>query len=152
MALSIEAADDYINLFVIDVEDWVDCDDERKTRILNVAEATLATYFKHYGIMGKQLVDLSVSGAVPITIPEHAVYVFCATLAVVYNDQNKLALQGVQQISASGVASLMFKLPHIKFPGSYKISDFIPQEAFDLIGDANGGIKLGGKRVKWMVL
>ena len=85
MTLSIEDADAYINAYVIDNEDWVEADESKKQRILNVANRTLSTEYPGY------------------TIPDEAVYDYSSTLAVVFNDTNRLQQQGVASFSVTGV-------------------------------------------------
>lgn len=123
MALSITDANTYINGNVIEAEDWLEADDAKKQRILNVAQDTLVRRFPSY------------------TIPDNAVYEFCAALAVAFNDTNKLAKQGIKSFSIDGVGSFSFKdgIPS-------DLTTLIPQKSYDLIGDANG-VKLGRRRV-----
>lgn len=141
MAITIQDADQYVNNFVIDIDDWVDSDDNRKNRLLNVANTTLQTRLKEYIKQNPAFV-----------VPDTAVYEFAATLSIVFNDQNKHILNGVTQLSASGIASFMFKQSSVKQAGEYRLEDFIPQRAFDIISEANGVTVGRGKRVKWQVL
>jgi hypothetical protein len=122
VALDIIAATAYINTNVIDTEDWVDADDDKKQRLLNVADKTLQ---KRYG---------------NFTIPDNAVYDFAAVLAVAFNDTNKLQQQGVAQFAIKGIA-FTFKNTPVK-----ELDAFIPQSTLDIIGDANG-VKLSKRRV-----
>ncbi|WP_430483171.1 hypothetical protein [Rossellomorea marisflavi] len=124
MAFSIPNADSYIEQNVIDIEDWQDADPAKKQRILNVASQTFLTKYPKY------------------VIPEDAVYEFAAVLASAYNDTNRLNNQGVASFSITGVASFNFKDTQ-----SRELVAFIPQRSLDLIGQANGGIKLGTRRV-----
>jgi hypothetical protein len=124
MAFSISNADSYIEQNVIDIEDWQDADPAKKQRILNVASQTFLTKFPKY------------------VVPEDAVYEFAAVLASAYNDTNRLNNQGVASFSITGVASFNFKDTQ-----SRELVAFIPQRSLDLIGQANGGIKLGTRRV-----
>lgn len=127
MAVNITDATTYIETNVIDVEDWTDSDDAKKQRILTVAERVLSRQYSQY------------------TIPDEAVYEYTAVLAVAFNDTNKQARNGVKSFSIAGI-SFNFE------GGSKSIERLIPQSALDLIGDANGGIKLSTRRVGWTVL
>jgi len=127
MAVSITDADAYIAEWVVGNEDWTDADEAKKTRLLNVASRTLSGRYPSY------------------TIPDAAVYETSAALAVAFNDTNKLAAQGVQSFSLSGVASFHFR------EGAKDLAQHIPQTALDLIGEANG-VKLSRRPVGWSVL
>jgi hypothetical protein len=129
MAVNIIDADSYIELNVIVIDDWIDSDDAKKQRLLNVALATLTRVYSTY------------------TIPDEAVYEFAAVLAVAFNDTNIQKQNGVKQFSVSGI-SYTFD------GGKDTVESLIPSVALDLIGKANG-VSLGssgGKRVKWTVL
>jgi hypothetical protein len=123
MALSTTDATTYISGNVIEAEDWLEADEAKKQRILNVAADTLARRFPSY------------------TIPDNAVYEFCAVLAVAFNDTNKLAKQGIKSFSIEGVGSFSFK---DGIPSDLTL--LIPQKSYDLIGEENG-VKLGRRRV-----
>ena len=116
MAITTFDADAYIAEYVIDTEDWNDADDEKKQRILNVASRTLTTRFKQY------------------SIPDNAVYEFSAYLAAIFNDTNKFQQYGVKQFSIKGIA--------FSFGNSTpsELNALIPQQVFELIGEANGVI------------
>jgi hypothetical protein len=122
--LTITDADAYIAANCIDVDDWNDADDAKKQRLLNVAERTITKRFPSY------------------TIPDNAVYEFANALAIAFNDTNKLQQQGVSAFSISGVASFQFEKA-----GARELAMMIPQAALDLIGEANGGIKIATRRV-----
>ncbi|MGN9867315.1 hypothetical protein [Bacillus swezeyi] len=128
MALSVEGADEYINSFTVDNEDWNDYATEKKQRIINVAEDVLVRKFPDY------------------TIPDNAVYEFANVLAISYNDTNRLNKQGVASFSITGVASFNFK-------DTLNVDDesLIPKKTLDLIGEENG-VKLGGRRIQWTVM
>lgn len=128
MAVTIVAADAYIDLNVIDIEDWQSGEDAHKQRILNVGESTLKRQYPDY------------------VIPDEAVYTYAANLAVAFNDTNKLNNQGIAGFSVTGVASFNFKDTQKR-----NLVAFIPDEAKDLIGEANG-VKLTGKQVVWTVI
>lgn len=124
MAVDVFSADSYIETNVIVIEDWTDCDDEKKQRILNVALSTITRVYPTY------------------TIPDEAVYEFAAVLATAFNDTNVQKQNGVKQFSVAGI-SYMFD------GGKDRIDSLIPATAKNLIGKANG-VTLS--RVKWTVL
>jgi hypothetical protein len=125
MAVNIFDADSYIELNVIVAEDWADCDDEKKQRILNVAAATLARVYPTY------------------VIPDDAVYEYGAVLATVYNDTNVQRQNGVKSFAVSGISFTFGR-------GKETIESLIPTSARALIGTANN-VKIAG-RIKWTVL
>lgn len=108
--VNITDANAYINANVIDIEDWTDSDDARKTRLLNVANTTLSTKFSEY------------------TIPDNAVYLYANELAIAFNDTNRLNNQGIASFSITGVASFNFKETMKR-----DLETFIPKSALDLI-------------------
>ena len=124
MAVDIFSADSYIESNVIVVEDWTDCDDAKKQRILNVASSTFTRVYPDY------------------TIPDEAVYEYAAVLATAFNDTNVQKQNGVTQFSVSGI-SYTFR------SGKDRIEALIPTSAKALIGTANG---VTVSRVKWVVL
>ncbi|MEC1165861.1 hypothetical protein [Bacillus paralicheniformis] len=128
MALSVEGADEYINSFTVDNEDWNDYATEKKQRIINVAEDVLVRKFPDY------------------KIPDKAVYEFANVLAISYNDTNRLNKQGIASFSITGVVSFNFK-------DTLKVDDesLIPKKTLDLIGEENG-VKLSGRQIQWMVM
>lgn len=134
MAVTVTDADTYISSYVIDNTDWVDSDTARKTRILNVASRELANKFKD------------------LVIPDEAVYEFAAVLAIVFNDTNRLQMQGVAGFSLTGVGSFTFKDNNIKNPSWVALTDLIPQTVYDLVSEANNGIKIGRRIVKDVIL
>jgi hypothetical protein len=129
MAVNIIDADSYIESNVIVIDDWIDSDEAKKQRLLNVALSTLTRVYPQY------------------TIPDESVYEFAAVLSVVFNDTNVQKQNGVKQFSVAGI-SYMFD------GGRESVESLIPSVAVDLIGKAND-VSLGsqgGKRVKWTVL
>ncbi|MBP3046012.1 hypothetical protein ACFVIX_02245 [Bacillus subtilis] len=130
MALSLEAANEYINRMTIDNEDWNDYEDEKRTRILNVAE----------DVLKRKYLDND------YVIPDDAVYEFANVLATAYNDTNRLNKHGIASFSITGVGSFTYK-------ETLRADDesLIPKKTYDLIGEANG-VKLGGRRAKWTVM
>jgi len=133
MAATIADADVYIDANVIMAEDWLDADTAQKQRILSTAQRIFAEKFPGY------------------TIPDNAVYEFCAVLAVNFNDTNRLFQQGLAGFSITGVGSWTDK------QGARKdIYDMIPRTAVELINaePKNADLpRLGtGRAVKWTVL
>jgi len=126
MAANVADATAYITNYCIDNEDFLEAETAKKQTILNVAERELQRKYPSY------------------TIPDSAVYETAAALAVAFNDTNKLAAQGVQSFSLSGVASFHFR------EGTKDLAQHIPQTALDLIGEANG-VKLSRRAVGWTV-
>ncbi|AND39614.1 hypothetical protein [Cytobacillus oceanisediminis] len=122
MALSITDADVYISANVLDIDDWMDADESRKQRLLNVANRTLVNRYSNY------------------VIPDNAVYEFAARLSVLFNDTNKMQQYGVKQFSMKGIS--------MAFDG--KVSDdysvFIPANVLTMIGEANG-VVLSARRI-----
>ncbi|MEB3692713.1 hypothetical protein VDJ78_00185 [Bacillus amyloliquefaciens] len=128
MALSVEAANEYINRMTIDNEDWNDYDNAKQQRVLNVAEDVLARKFRKY------------------VIPDDAVYEFTNVLATAYNDTNRLNKHGIASYSITGVGSFTYK-------ETLRADDesLIPKKTIDLIEEANG-VKLSGRTVKATVM
>lgn len=121
--VNITDATSYIELNVIDIEDWSDSDSAKKQRILNVANTTLSTKFSDY------------------TIPNEAVYLYANELAIAFNDTNRLNNQGVASFSITGVASFNFKETQKR-----DLDAFIPKSALDLINAANPELPSVGLR------
>jgi hypothetical protein len=121
VSVSITEADVYIRTQCLDVEDWIDSDDERKTRLLNVSGRTLQKKYPDY------------------VLPDPAVYEFANVLSIRFNDTNKNAQNGVRGFSISGI-SFQFDTPE------KELSRMIPQMVLDLIGEANG-VKLQLRRI-----
>jgi len=128
VAINITDANVYIESNVIDIEDWQGSDDDKKQRILNVANTVLTRKYGDY------------------IIPDEAVYEYAASLAIAYNDTNRLNNQGIAGFSITGVGSFNFKDTLQR-----DLESFIPKTAIDLIGETNG-VKLGGRQAKWTVL
>nr|WP_025851557.1 hypothetical protein [Bacillus velezensis] len=128
MALSVEAANDYINRMTIDNEDWNDYDAAKQQRVLNVAEDVLSRKFRKY------------------VIPDDAVYEFTNVLATAYNDTNRLNKHGIASYSITGVGSFTYK-------ETLRADDesLIPKKTIDLIEEAND-VKLSGRTVKATVM
>ncbi|WP_366597602.1 hypothetical protein AB0R79_17795 [Bacillus velezensis] len=128
MALSVEAANEYINRMAIDNEDWNDYDVAKQQRVLNVAEDVLARKFRKY------------------VIPDDAVYEFTNVLATAYNDTNRLNKHGIASYSITGVGSFTYK-------ETLRADDesLIPKKTIDLIEEAND-VKLSGRTVKATVM
>jgi hypothetical protein len=129
MAVNIFDADSYIESNVIVIDDWTDSDDDKKQRLLNVAQSTLNRVYPQF------------------TIPDNAVYEYVAVLAVAFNDTNAQKQNGVKSFSVAGI---QFTFDGGKVP----MELMIPSTTRHLIGSANG-VNIGGnggKPVKWTVL
>ncbi|EDW22275.1 hypothetical protein FO510_05610 [Bacillus pumilus] len=128
MAATVEGANDYINTFLVDTEDWIDADEEKKSRLLNRASSTLTRVFSKY------------------IIPDKAVYEFVNVLAIAYNDTNRLNKHGISSFSITGVGSFNYK-------DTLRVEDedLIPKESIVAIEEEND-VKFGGKRIRRTVL
>lgn len=133
MAVTIQGANDYIASYVIDNVDWVKAKDDKKTRILNAASRTLEDRYPDY------------------EIPDEAVYEFAATLAIVFNDTNRLQTQGIAGFSVTGVGSFTFKENNVRNAGGQALEDYIPPVCLSLIGKANG-VELDYRLVKDVII
>jgi len=127
MAANVADATAYITSYCIDNEDFLEAETAKKQTILNVAERELQRKYPSY------------------TIPDAAVYETAAAFAAAFNDTNKLAAQGVQSFSLSGVASFHFR------EGTRDLAQRIPPAALEIIGEANG-VKLSRRVVGRAVL
>lgn len=125
--LSIENANEYIESQVIDIEDWQEADENKKQRILNAAKRTLGFKFKKYDI------------------PDEAVYMFAAWLAIAFNDTNRYQKHGIAGFSITGVASFTFKKSNVDGSGTSLLS-LVPDEVYHIIGEHNG-IELSKVRI-----
>lgn len=128
MAATVEGANEYINTFLVDTEDWIDADDKKKARLLNRASSTLTRIFSKY------------------VIPDKAVYEFVNVLAIAYNDTNRLNKHGISSFSITGVGSFNYK-------DTLRVEDedLIPKESISAIEEEND-VKFGGKRIRRTVL
>ncbi|MFJ9252174.1 hypothetical protein ABDH77_13710 [Bacillus pumilus] len=128
LAATVEGANDYINTFLVDTEDWIDADEEKKSRLLNRASSTLTRVFSKY------------------IIPDKAVYEFVNVLAIAYNDTNRLNKHGISSFSITGVGSFNYK-------DTLRVEDedLIPKESIVAIEEEND-VKFGGKRIRRTVL
>lgn len=128
MAATVEGANEYINTFLVDTEDWIDADDKKKARLLNRASSTLTRVFSKY------------------VIPDKAVYEFVNVLAIAYNDTNRLNKHGISSFSITGVGSFNYK-------DTLRVEDedLIPKESISAIEEEND-VKFGGKRIRRTVL
>ncbi|MCY7451775.1 hypothetical protein MCZ47_16160 [Bacillus altitudinis] len=128
MAATVEGANEYINTFLVDTEDWIDADDKKKVRLLNRASSTLTRVFSKY------------------VIPDKAVYEFVNVLAIAYNDTNRLNKHGISSFSITGVGSFNYK-------DTLRVEDedLIPKESISAIEEEND-VKFGGKRIRRTVL
>ncbi|QAR52036.1 hypothetical protein BAE_04170 [Bacillus aerophilus] len=128
MAATVEGANDYINTFLVDTEDWIDADEAKKERLLNRASSTLTRVFSKY------------------VIPDKAIYEFVNVLAIAYNDTNRLNKHGISSFSITGVGSFNYK-------DTLRVEDedLIPKESISAIEEEND-VKFGGKRIRRTVL
>ncbi|WP_144666603.1 hypothetical protein [Bacillus altitudinis] len=128
MAATVEGANEYINTFLVDTEDWIDADEAKKERLLNRASSTLTRVFSKY------------------VIPDKAVYEFVNVLAIAYNDTNRLNKHGISSFSITGVGSFNYK-------DTLRVEDedLIPKESISAIEEEND-VKFGGKRIRRTVL
>lgn len=128
MVATVEGANEYINTFLVDTEDWIDADDKKKARLLNRASSTLTRVFSKY------------------VIPDKAVYEFVNALAIAYNDTNRLNKHGISSFSITGVGSFNYK-------DTLRVDDedLIPKESISAIEEEND-VKFGGKRIRRTVL
>ncbi|WP_428828484.1 hypothetical protein ACPJHH_13000 [Bacillus altitudinis] len=128
MAATVEGANEYINTFLVDTEDWIDADEAKKERLLNRASSTLTRVFSKY------------------IIPDKAVYEFVNVLAIAYNDTNRLNKHGISSFSITGVGSFNYK-------DTLRVEDedLIPKESISAIEEEND-VKFGGKRIRRTVL
>jgi hypothetical protein len=130
-------ADSYIAQNVIDIEDWNDADTAKKERIVNVALRTLQNSYPSY------------------TIPDNAVYEFCAVLAIAFNDTNRMQQQGLSAMTIQGVASFNFKVDSVSpLANDNDLARFIPKSAIKIIASDpnNATLPAIGGRVKWSVM
>lgn len=123
MTLTIEAADAYVLAFTLDNEDWQDADSPRKQALLNVAGRELRRKYPTH------------------TIPDDAAYEFANALAIAFNDQNRLRMQGVKS-SSDKVGTVTFDSA-----GDGDLSRLIPPTAVDLINEdpANATLPKAGR-------
>ncbi|MHC2451295.1 hypothetical protein ACUXP3_001896 [Bacillus altitudinis] len=128
MATTVEGANEYINTFLVDTEDWIDADEAKKERLLNRASSTLTRVFSKY------------------VIPDKAIYEFVNVLAIAYNDTNRLNKHGISSFSITGVGSFNYK-------DTLRVEDedLIPKESISAIEEEND-VKFGGKRIRRTVL
>ncbi|WP_096436498.1 hypothetical protein [Alteribacter populi] len=114
-SLTTQAADEYIGSYVIDTEDWFEAEEAKKQRMINVADRTLRKEFPLHHV------------------PADAVFEYCAKLAVVFNDTNRLQQHGVASFSVTGVASFTFKENNVKAASGQALTAYIPPEVYGLI-------------------
>ncbi|MGZ9861518.1 hypothetical protein [Escherichia coli] len=129
----VEEANKHIDAYVINNEDWHECDEAKKIRLMNSADRTLCDTFKG------------------VEIPDNAVYEFSAYLAIVFNDTNKMQQQGIASFSVTGVGSFTFKENNVSSAIGQPLKELIPDSVLSLIENANDGIKLTGREVGWLV-
>lgn len=130
--LSTAEATVYIEANIVSNEDWMDADEAKKQRLLNVANRTLTD--KYEGL----------------TIPSEAVYEFSAFLAIAFNDTNKMQQQGVAGFSITGVGSFTFKENNVGSAVGQPIEELVPNSVKRLLEKANN-VKLAGRSLGWLV-
>lgn len=113
MSVSLDNAEIYLSQYLIQLDDWNTYNDDKKQRILNVAERTLMMKYPSY------------------VIPDEAVYEFVSVLAIYENDLYKHQFNGVNSLSISEELSINFK-------GGKTYEELIPQQCLKMIEDANG--------------
>ncbi|MEK5298623.1 hypothetical protein [Bacillus sp. FSL R5-0659] len=128
MAATVEGANEYINTFLVDIEDWNAADEKTQTRLFNRASTTLTRVFPTY------------------VIPDKAIYEFINVLAIAYNDTNRLNKHGISSYSITGVAAFNYKDTLRS-----EDEDLIPRESISAIEEENG-VQIGGKRIRRTVL
>lgn len=121
-------ADQYVNSYVADPEEWRDLAPEDKQRYFNIAERTLVGKFRGY------------------VIPVDAVHDFAATIATAFSDTNKLRQQGVSNVAIAGAISVGFK------DGAKELEQLITKHVRSMVADANPDKPSPGGRVKWTVV
>lgn len=132
MAIEITSADIYVSAYVIANEDWIECEADKKQRILNVASQVLADKYEDY------------------VVPDEAIYEYAATLATVFNDTNKMQQQGIAGFSVTGVGSFTFKENNVNSAAGQPLDEFIPKRAKQIIEKAND-VSLADNTVGWLV-
>jgi hypothetical protein len=154
MAISLTDASKHIESFVIDNDDWVDADETKQQRILNVAERTLSDYFdekvtKLVAVkLNKPIEDVTKDDYV---MPSESVYELAAVLSRVFNDTNRMQQQGLAGFSITGVGSYTFKENNVKGAAGEQLDAFITKEAIKYIEKANG-IEIAGRVIKDVVI
>ena len=128
MEWNLTEATDYIILNAIDNEDYLESDETKKTRLLNVADRTLKRIYKDY------------------VIPKDAVYLFAAHLGAIFNDTTVFAQRGIASFNVSGI-SFTFKDWAKK-----ELEELVTQEVAEIIVEANPDKDGGAGRVKWVTL
>jgi hypothetical protein len=132
--VKITDATEYINANVISNEDWVEAEDDKKTRLLNASERTLRDKYETAEV-----------------IPNEAIYEFAAYLAIVFNDTNKMQQQGIAGFSVTGVGSFTFKENNVTSAIGQPLDELIPVSVQRLIEKANDGLVLTGRKVGWLI-
>lgn len=118
MTVSVLDANVYIQSNIIDIADWTGSDEAKKQRIVNVATRTMTDHFEDKGYV----------------IPDEAVYEFCGVLAILFNDTNRLGIQGVTGFTGAGFT---FQFGSSKPLNELELSDYIPTSSYRLIGKEN---------------
>lgn len=130
MSISLQACNDYIEQFCLDIIDWQIVEDDRRQRYLNVANRTLADMFEN------------------LIIPDEAVYETANAFSITFNDTNRLQQHGIDTFSIVGLGSFEFRKPTVHNQGNLNLKDYVPKIAVDMINKANN-IQNSDKRVRW---
>jgi hypothetical protein len=152
--VSVENATSHIEAFIIDNVDWVEADDSKKLRILNVAERTVNDYVDGRlprliaSKLGKPLEKITRDDYV---VPSEAIYELAATLARVFNDTNRMQQHGIAGFSITGVGSFTFKESNVKNAAGESMHVFITREAIGYIEKAND-IKIATRVIKDVIM
>ncbi|MFZ4454331.1 hypothetical protein [Salibacterium aidingense] len=121
------AATDYIRMNVLDSEDFLGADDDRKTALLNVADRTLRQTFPDLDDEEDEDAD---------GFPAEAVYQFAAVLGAQYNATMVQMRRGVSSFGVGGEINFTFM--------DWKqrdLHDFIPASVYAMLGKSKRGIK-----------
>ncbi|MEI5890732.1 hypothetical protein WBS55_10250 [Bacillus luti] len=102
-------------------------DDQKKVRLMNLADRTLHNQFKIYDI------------------PYNVIYEFNACLGIVYNDTNKMQRQGIAPFSVTGVGSFTFKGNNVSSTIEQPLSELIPGSVLQLIEVESEDLQLTGR-------
>lgn len=128
MVWNLAEATEYITYNAVDNEDYLESDDTKKTRLLNVSDRTLKRIYKDY------------------VIPNEAVYLFAAHLGALFNDTTVFAQRGIASFNVSGI-SFTFKDWAKK-----ELEELVTHEIAEIIIEANPDKDGGIGRVKAWVL
>lgn len=152
--IELEKATKHIRLYVIDNDDWDDSDDDKKRRLLNVAERTIKNWASENIprlIAPRLLKPLDEIDETDYEVPDEAIFEMAATLARVFNETNAMQQQGIAGFSVTGVGSFTFKENNVTSAAGEPLENFITDEAMKYIEKAND-IKMTGRTIKDVIL